>query len=99
MSTPARDVYAATLAPRPGGRVLRGARFAGAFLAELAWQLLPSPATHDVVVTRRADGREVLRQSAGPAMTMGTDLAQVQEHLDTLDDVAFRARWGITEDS
>ncbi len=97
MSTPARAVYAATLEPRAGGRVLRGARFAGAFVAELAWGLLPGPATHDVVVTRRADGRELLRQSAGPPMTMGTDLAQVQEHLDALDAVAFRERWGLTD--
>ena len=61
----AADVYQAALQPVPGGRLKRSARLAGAFVAELAWGLLPAPGLFDVVVTRRSDGAEVVRVGAG----------------------------------
>jgi hypothetical protein len=93
----ARDVFAATLVPRPGGRLVRSARFFAAFAAELAWGLLPAPALSDVVVTRRRDGVELVRVSAGDANVPGEMLAVVQRQLDELDPAAFLAGWGGTE--
>jgi len=93
----AADVYEAALQPRPGGRVLRSARLLAAFAAELAWGLLPAPSLHDVVVTRRVDGAEVLRTSAGDANVPGDMLALVQRHLAELDPTAFLAEWGADE--
>ena len=93
----AADAYEATLQPRPGGRVLRSARLAAAFAAELAWGLLPGPSLHDVVVTRRADGAEVLRVSAGDPNVPGEMLGLVQRQLAELTPAAFLAEWGAQE--
>ncbi|WP_222194635.1 hypothetical protein [Modestobacter italicus] len=93
----AADVYEATLQPRPGGRVLRGARLAAAFAAELAWGLLPSPSLHDVVVTRRVDGAELLRVPAGDPTVPGDMLAQVQRELAQRSPADFVAEWGADE--
>jgi len=104
MSTPgegpgvrAGDVFVATLEPRPGGRLLRSARLAAAFAAELAWGLLPSPSLSDVVVTRRRDGVELVRVEAGDPNVPGEMLGSVQRQLDSLDPAAFLAEWGATE--
>lgn len=93
----AADVYQATLQPKPGGRVLRSARLAAAFVAELAWGLLPGPSLHDVVVTRRADGAEVLRVSAGDPAVPGDMLAVVQRLLEECSPAEFLAEWGADE--
>jgi hypothetical protein len=90
----AADVYAATLQPRPGGRLVRSARLLAAFAAELAWGLLPQPSLSDVVVTRRADGVEVVRVSAGDPNVPGEVLGLVQRHLAELSPAAFLAEWG-----
>ncbi|MCZ2815674.1 hypothetical protein [Modestobacter sp. VKM Ac-2984] len=93
----AAEVYEATLQPRPGGRVLRGARLAAAFVAELAWGLIPGPSLHDVVVTRRADGDEVVRVSAGDPSVPGDMLALVRRQLGELSPAAFLAEWGADD--
>ena len=93
----AGDRYEASLQPRPGGRVLRSARLLAAFAAELAWGLLPGPSLHDVVVTRRTDGAEVLRVSAGDPNVPGEMLGLVQQHLADLTPAAFLAEWGAEE--
>jgi hypothetical protein len=90
----AADVYAADLRPRPGGPVRHVLRVAGAFVAQLALQLLPAPAVHDVVVTSRADGREVLRVPAEDPLLPGDLLAQIRAELDRLDPEAFLVAWG-----
>jgi hypothetical protein len=90
----ASDVYEATLQPRRGGRLVRSARFLAAFAAELAWGLLPQPSLSDVVVTRRADGAEVVRVSAGDPNVPGEMLGLVQRHLAELSPAAFLAEWG-----
>jgi hypothetical protein len=90
---PASAVLAADLRPRPGGRARQGVRIAGAFLAQLAWQLIPSPAVHDVVVSRRDDGREVLRIPADDPMLPGDLLAVVRDQLDRMDAETFLADW------
>ena len=90
----AADVYTATLQPRPGGRLVRSARLLAAFAAELAWGLLPQPSLSDVVVTRRADGAEVVRVSAGDPTVPGEMLGLVQRHLAELSPAAFLAEWG-----
>ena len=93
----ASDVYQAMLRPRPGGRLLRSARLLAAFAAELAWGLLPQPSLSDVVVTRRADGGEVLRVSAGDPNVPGDMLALVQRHLAELSPAGFLAEWGAED--
>jgi len=93
----AGDVYAATLQPRPGGRLLRSARLLAAFTAELAWGLLPQPSLSDVVVTRRADGAEVARVPAGNPNVPGDMLALVQQHLADLTPDAFLVEWGADD--
>jgi hypothetical protein len=93
----ARDVFVATLEPRPGGRLLRSVRLAAAFAAELAWGLLPAPSLSDVVVTRRRDGVELVRVEAGDPTVPGEMLGSVQRQLDSLDPAAFLAGWGATE--
>ncbi|MCZ2847954.1 hypothetical protein [Modestobacter sp. VKM Ac-2978] len=93
----AAEVYEATLQPRPGGRVLRSARLAAAFVSELAWGLVPGPSLHDVVVTRRADGAEVLRVWAGDPMDPGDMLAQVRRQLAERSPADFLAEWGADE--
>lgn len=89
----AADVFAAELLPRPGGRLLHAARIAGAFVAELAWQLLPAPTVHDVVVTRRDDGSEVLRVPASLPLLDGEHLAQMRAELARLDPESFLREW------
>ena len=93
----AADVYEATLQPKPGGRLERGARLAGAFVAELAWGLIPSPDLFDVVVTRRSDGAEVLRVGAGNPNVPGDMLGLVNQHLADLSPAAFLDEWGAEE--
>jgi hypothetical protein len=93
----ATEVYEATLQPRRGGRVLRSGRLLAAFAAELAWGLLPQPSLSDVVVTRRGDGVEVLRVSAGDPHVPGDMLALVQRHLAELTPGEFLAEWGAED--
>jgi hypothetical protein len=89
----AADVFTADLRPRPGGRLLHGLRIAWAFLSELLLQLLPTPAVHDVVVTRRDDGSEVLRVPASLPLLAGEALAQMRAELDRLDPESFLREW------
>ena len=93
----AADVYEATLLSRPGGRVKRGARLAAAFIAELAWGLIPSPDLFDVVVTRRSDGAEVLRVGAGNPNVPGDMLGLVNQQLADLAPAEFLDEWGAEE--
>jgi hypothetical protein len=88
----AADLYLVSLQPRPGGRVLQGARFLAAFAGELVGGAT-GPSLHDVVVTRRADGAEVLRVPAGDPNVPGNTVGLVQHDLDVLDPAAFLARW------
>jgi hypothetical protein len=90
----AADIFGAELLPRPGGRLLHAARIAGAFVAELSWQLLPAPSVHDVVVTRRDDGSEVLRLPAGLPLLAGEPLARIRAELERLDPESFLREWG-----
>jgi hypothetical protein len=93
----AAELYEATLQPRRGGRLLRSARFLAAFTAELAWGLLPAPSLSDVVVTRRADGAEVLRVPAGDPNVPGDMLHLVQRQLAELPPADFLAEWGADD--
>ncbi len=92
----AADVFVADLRPRPGGKLVRGVRLAGAALAELFLQLIPSPSVHDVVVTRRDDGTELLREPAGAPLLAGELLGQVREEMERLDPDAFLDGWSAT---
>jgi hypothetical protein len=85
-------VLTAALEPRPGGRLLHAARVAGAVVSQLALQLIPSPAVHDVVVRRR-DGREVVRVASSDPLQAGDTLAFVRTQLEELDEQAFLAEW------
>jgi hypothetical protein len=89
----AADVFAAELHPRRGGYLLQRARVAGAFVSELMWELVPSPSVHDVVVTRRDDGTEVLREPAGAPLYAGDLLAQIQAELTRVDPETFLRSW------
>jgi hypothetical protein len=89
----ASDVFAADLGPRPGGRVRHRLRIAGAFLSQMAWGVLPSPSVHDVVVTRRDDGSEVLREPAGVPLLAGELLGQIREEMERLDPDTFLEEW------
>ena len=89
----AADVFVADLRPRPGGRVLQGLRLAGAAVSELFMQLLPAPSVHDVVVTRRDDGTEVLREPAGAPLYAGELLARIREELERVDPETFLTSW------
>ena len=51
--------------------------------------LLPGPDVHDVVVTRREDGEEVLRVPAGDPFMPGDLLARVRTELQELDPETF----------
>jgi hypothetical protein len=89
----AADVYSAALVARPGGRLMHVLRLAGAVAAQLLLQVIPSPSVHDVVVTRRRDGAEVLREPAGDPLVAGDLLAAVRRELDELDPESFLAEW------
>jgi hypothetical protein len=89
----AADVFVADLRPRRGGRLMHAVRIAGAFVSQLALQLIPSPDVHDVVVSRRDDGEEVLRVPVGDPLLPGEVLAHVREELETLDPETFLAGW------
>ena len=89
----AADVFTAELRPRPGGPLLHRLRIAGAFLSELLLQLLPTPAVHDVVVTRRDDGSEVLRVPASLPLLDGEALAQMRAELARLEPESFLREW------
>jgi hypothetical protein len=94
----AQDVFEVALLPRRGGSALRALRLAGAFAAQLLLQLIPSPSVHDVVVTRRADGAEVVREPAGDPLVAGDMLAGVRQDLATLDPETFLAQWTSRRD-
>jgi hypothetical protein len=89
----AADVFAVELRPRTGGRLMYRVRLAGAVLSELTLQLLPAPSLHDVVVTRRDDGNEVLRVPAGEPLRAGELLAQIRDEVERLDPETFLASW------
>ncbi|WP_324273391.1 hypothetical protein [Blastococcus brunescens] len=89
----AADVFVADLRSRPGGWLLQGVRLPGAALSELFTGLFPSPSVHDVVVTRRDDGTEVLREPAGEPLHAGELLAQVRDELERLDPATFLESW------
>ena len=91
--TRAADVFEVDLRPRHGGRLQHVLRIVGAFVSQLALQLLPAPDVHDVVVRRRDDGEEVLRIPAGDPLLPGDVLALVRSELATLDPEAFLAGW------
>ncbi len=91
----ASDVYAADLEPRPGGRLRHRARVAGAFVAELAWGLLPGPTVFDVVVRRRDDGAEVLRVPSEDPTAPGRMLGAIRDELDAVAPEEFLARWSV----
>jgi hypothetical protein len=78
------EVLVADPEPRPGARLLRGARLLGAVVAELAWGLLPGPSVSDVVVRRRDDGTEVLRIPAGDPLLAGDPSRHVRDVLERL---------------
>ena len=89
----AADVFDADLRPRPGGPLLHRARIAAAFVSELLLQLLPVPSVHDVVVTRRDDGTEVLRVPAGDPYLEGDLLAKVRAELGSSTPEDFLRDW------
>jgi hypothetical protein len=91
----AGDVFDARLLPRPGGALLHRARVAAAFLSGLASGLVPSPSVHDVVVSRRDDGTEVLRVPAGDPLAAGDMLRSVETELATLDPEEFLQVWDV----
>ncbi len=95
----AADVFVADLRPRPGGRLMQGLRLAGAALSELLLELIPSPSVHDVVVTRRDDGTEVLREPAGVPLRAGELLGQVRDELERLDPETFLRQWSAAPPS
>ncbi len=94
--TRAAEVFVADLWPRPGGRLVQWMRLAGAALSELLMQLVPSPSVHDVVVTRRDDGTEVLRLPAGDPLLVGDRLARIRAERERLDPEAFLASWSAS---
>ena len=91
----AADVFVADLRPRPGGRLLQGLRLAGAALSELLLELIPAPSVHDVVVTRRDDGTEVLREPAGVPLLAGELLGQIRDEMERVDPGTFLESWSV----
>ncbi|HYO37252.1 MAG TPA: hypothetical protein VER97_14350 [Geodermatophilus sp.] len=91
----AATVFRAALEPRPGGRLRHRARIAGAFVAELAWGLLPGPTVFDVVVRRRDDGAEVVRVPAAEPGVPADMLTAVRAELDALTAEDFLAGWSV----
>ena len=89
----AADVFVADLRPRPSGRLMQGIRLAGAALSELLLQLIPAPSVHDVVVARRDDGTEVLREPAGVPLLAGELLGQIRDEMERLDPDTFLEEW------
>ncbi|MGI8644942.1 MAG: hypothetical protein ACR2JD_01260 [Nocardioides sp.] len=53
----------------------------------------------DLVVTRTADGREVLRTSAGAQSDVALSLTHVREQLEYLSVPDFEDAWGIPSDA
>jgi len=94
---PARadEVFVAALEARPGSRNRQRLRVLGAFVAELAWGLLPRPSVSDLVVRRRDSGVEVLRLEAGDPHTSGDLLRQAREAMGRLSPAAFEYQWGL----
>ncbi len=91
----AADVYTADLEPRPGSRLRHRLRIAGAFVAELAWGLIPSPTVHDEVVRRRDDGAEVLRVPSEDPTVPGDVLRAIRGELDAMTPEQFLAEWSV----
>ena len=93
----AADVFEADLAPRPGGPLRHRARIVASFVSEMLHQLLPVPGVHDVVVTRRDDGTEVLRVPAGDHWQEGDRLAHVRCELAGSDPESFLRDWSARD--
>jgi hypothetical protein len=91
----AASLWSAALEPRPGGRARHRLRVAGAFVAELAWGLLPGPTVYDVVVRRRDDGTEVVRIPADEPGVPADMLTAVRAELETLAPEEFLAGWSV----
>jgi hypothetical protein len=91
----AASLYSAALEPRPGGRARHRLRLAGAFVAQLAWGLLPGPTVYDVVVRRRDDGTEVVRIPADEPGVPADMLTAVRAELDALTPEEFLAGWSV----
>ncbi len=91
----AEGVFVAALEDRLGSANRQRLRIAGAFLAELAWGLLPHPSVSDLVVRRRDDGVPVLRLDAGDPRTSGDLLRQARQAMTTMSPAAFEYQWGL----
>ncbi|MGY2001822.1 hypothetical protein [Blastococcus sp. SYSU DS1024] len=91
----AAEVFLVRLLPRPGGALLHRLRVAGAFVCGLTWGVLPAPSVHDVVVTRRDDGTEVLRFPAGDPFAAGDMLRAVDTELATTGPDEFLRAWDV----
>ena len=89
----AAEVFTLSLRPRPGGRLRYVLRIAGAFAAQFLASLVPSLAVHDVVVTRRADGEEVLRLPPEDVLSEGDLLAHMRQQMEGMDEETFLAEW------
>lgn len=92
----AADYYAVELvAPRRDGSVRRGARWVGAFVAELSSGFLPAPSVGDLVVTRRGSDVELLRTPAGDAHEAPGLRARARADLLSLSVEDFSDQWGL----
>lgn len=93
--TRADEVFRAALEDRPGSANRQRLRIVGAFVAELAWGLLPQPSVSDLVVRRRDSGEQVLRLDAGDPNTSGDLLRRARHAMATLSPAAFEYQWGL----
>lgn len=94
----AGEVYVVALEPPGSGRGRLRAAGHGALLAVGAmagWY--DEPSVGDLVVRRRADGRELLRTDAGPSGAATRLLAHVQRQLAVLTPRELRDTWGALD--
>jgi hypothetical protein len=98
--SPASTAYAVALVPVSGARAWSLAGLKAVFLATMAlWGWWDELRVGDLVVTRRADGAEVLRTAAGGHSEAALLLAHVEEQLTDLTVSEFEDTWTIAAPS
>jgi hypothetical protein len=97
-STPtptAGDVYEHELVPPQGGRVRRALAGVSDAIANVEGGPVEVVSVGDVVVRRRDDGSEVLREAGGGSEEAAQTVRHLEGQLATLSPEEFRERWGI----
>jgi hypothetical protein len=89
--------FSADLRPQADNRIVALLKMTGTAVEQLITQGETPPASgSDLVISRRSDGSEVVRISAGDRVEAGNLLASARAQLEKQSSEQFLKSWGVT---